>query len=279
MTGELQKVCHHMREAYHQGSALVLLFDYDGTLTPIVEHPCLAKLDHNTIQILRNLAARPRVHLGVLSGRDLDQLKSLVPVPNIYFAGTAGLEIELRGLRLVHPDAHRMATLIRRLAVQMENEVAVYKGVWIEKKTFGLTLHYRQMQENQLESLKSTLTQILLAFAGELRIVPGPKAWEITPANSWNKGTAVRLILADSGASSDILFYAGDGANDREAMMEVEAMGGITLGLGPDAPRGTLGRLPNQLGLLAFLSHLRRELEASRGPTLQPADMQYGVVR
>ncbi len=30
--------------AHHAGEKLILLFDYDGTLTPIVEHPWLAKL-------------------------------------------------------------------------------------------------------------------------------------------------------------------------------------------------------------------------------------------
>ena len=31
--------------AYHAGEKLVMLFDYDGTLTPIVEFPWLAKLE------------------------------------------------------------------------------------------------------------------------------------------------------------------------------------------------------------------------------------------
>ena len=31
--------------AYSRGSRLALLFDYDGTLTPIVEHPALARLE------------------------------------------------------------------------------------------------------------------------------------------------------------------------------------------------------------------------------------------
>lgn len=261
MTDELQEVCNQMCRAHRHGSSLALLFDYDGTLTPIVEHPSLAVLDPATRQLLARLASRARVFVGILSGRGLDDLKSLVQIPGVCLSGTGGLELELRGARIVHPHADRMASVMARLAARLEDQLATYAGAWLEKKRLGLTVHYRQLADRLLGSFETAVTEVTRDFAGEVRIVQGPKALEITPARGWNKGTAVRLILADLGAPSDVLFYAGDGANDAEAMEEVAAMGGITVGIGDAAPRGVTWRVPSQASLVAFLAQLDACLE------------------
>ena len=69
--------------AYHAGEKLLLLFDYDGTLTPIVEHPWQAKLDPGTRELLAEFAAQPSIHVGVLSGRRLDELEQLIGLPQL----------------------------------------------------------------------------------------------------------------------------------------------------------------------------------------------------
>ena len=66
----------------------------------------------------------------------------------------------------------------------------------------------------------------------------------------WTKGTAVRLIFGDVGATNAALLYAGDGANDIDAMEIVTAMGGIALGIGPHPPTASQYSLPNPATLL-----------------------------
>lgn len=261
MIGALHEIAEKMRETYHRGGSLVLLFDYDGTLTPIVAHPRLAVLDRKARRLLASLAERPRIHVGILSGRGLDDLKSLVDVSGLYLAGTGGMELDLRGLRIVHPHAERLAETMDRLAQELEAQVAEYEGAWIEKKRLGLTVHYRQLPGQLLGPLLAAVADITRAFANDIRVVQGPKALEITPAKGWNKGTAVRLILADFGTNGDVLFYAGDGANDADAFREIAVMGGITVGVGTDAPPNAVCRLPNQAALLAFLGSLNGLLE------------------
>ncbi len=153
----------------------MLLFDYDGTLTPIVEQPHLAVLDGRTKEVLASLADRPRVHVGILSGRELDELKSLLPMPGLYLAGTAGMELELRGFRMVHPHAGRMANTMNRLAAQLEGPVAAHPGAWLEKKKFALTIHYRHLPGRRLGSLQAAVADVTRLFVSEVRIVQGPK--------------------------------------------------------------------------------------------------------
>jgi len=263
MIAALRELCDRMGDAHRRGSSLVLLFDYDGTLTPIVEHPRLAVLDRKTRRLLACLAARPRVRLGVLSGRELGELQSLLPAAGLYLAGAGGLEVDLRGLRIAHPESDRTAEVMNRIAQRLEADVATYRGAWIENKRLGLTIHYRRLPGRLLASLQEAVAEITRQYAGQVRIVQGPRAWEITTADGWTKGTAVRLILADLGADRDVLFYAGDGANDAEAFDELAAMGGVTVGIGPDAPKTAAYRMPNQAALIDFLTELDARLEAA----------------
>jgi trehalose 6-phosphate phosphatase len=275
MNAEMKELLDRMCMAYRRGCPLVLLFDYDGTLTPIVERPEMAVLDDKTKRLLAELSERLNVHVGVLSGRGIDELQSLVPLPHLYFAGTSGMEVELHGNRIVHPRADFAADLMRRLAAQLEEPVKSHDGAWLERKRLSLTVHYRQTPDNLLRSLQAAVEEVVQPYAGELRITQGPMAWEITSAKGWNKGSAIRLILADFGTSNDILLYAGDGENDADAIAEVMAMGGVTFGIGPDASPAATYRLPNHTALIAFLSRLNASLKRQKQQSSQSSSHRY----
>ena len=87
------------------GGRLLLLSDYDGTLTPIVDQPDQAWLADATRDDLRALARSPNIHLAFVSGRDLADLRGRVGVADAIYAGCHGLEIEGPGLRFRHPEA------------------------------------------------------------------------------------------------------------------------------------------------------------------------------
>jgi trehalose-phosphatase len=136
---------------------------------------------------------------------------------------------------------------------------AEYPGAWIEDKPLGLTLHYCQVAASQREGLLARAGQLLQAYAGCLRVVEGPMAWEVTPAVGADKGSAIRLILESVGPPV-LPFYAGDGANDEEAVLTTVALGGVALGVGACAPPSAPYRLPDPAALAHFLTKLVESL-------------------
>ena len=85
-----QSFSSDVRDASH----IVLLSDYDGTLTPIVSRPEEAILPHDAKEKLSALAQKPAFSVGIISGRPLSEVKALVGIDGIYYAGNHGLEIE-----------------------------------------------------------------------------------------------------------------------------------------------------------------------------------------
>ncbi len=75
-----------------KASSVLLLFDYDGTLTPIVARPEIAILSDETRRLLSLLAGMDRFVVGVVSVRGLADLESLVAILGLVYAGNHGLE-------------------------------------------------------------------------------------------------------------------------------------------------------------------------------------------
>lgn len=122
---------------------LALLLDYDGTLSPIAKHPDLAVLPPDTKKVLERLANRPDVFIAIVSGRSVENVKQMVGIENITYAGNHGLEIHHSdGTKFMHPLPMTSGEKIQELKKQLEEEVCS-DGAWIEDKGHLLTFHYR----------------------------------------------------------------------------------------------------------------------------------------
>ncbi len=255
-----QGILDTLTAAHRRGQRLVLTFDYDGTLTPLVAHPRLAVLDPALRAVLARLAATSRVTVGVVSGRGLDDLIGMVGLAGLSYGGSTGLELELAGKRLIPAALLASRALLDPLSATIETRLAAYPGAWVEKKPFGFTVHYRQLAPDRIEALCVEINGLLAPRAAALHVLDGPLAIEVLPAIEHDKGTALRTIVAQGGAEPALVLYAGDAVNDAPALAAAHALGGIALGIGPEPPAEAIERLPDPAALSALLAALAETL-------------------
>jgi trehalose 6-phosphate phosphatase len=248
--------------AYHAGEKLLLLFDYDGTLTPIVEHPWQAKLTPSTRELLSELAALPHIHVGVLSGRRLDELEQLIGLPQLSYCGLSGIEMRLDGNLNVHPSARDSVQLIDEITRRLSAIERVYPGAWVEHKRYGFTVHYRGVDAALIPEVRTRIQGFLDSWSDRLRIVEAPLAVEVLVGGTWTKGDGVRRMLELAGEPT-FVFYAGDSANDREAMEVVTAHGGVAVGVGPLAPDAATAHADDPETLLNWFEALLHALQGA----------------
>lgn len=246
--------------AHRTGQTLLLLFDYDGTLAPIVENPKNARLASTTRQALEQLAKSTRVRLGIVSGRAIDDLKSMVDIKGIDYAGTCGLELELDQIAQIPADAIQAGALIRQLTNILRSGISDYTGAWVEQKPLGLTVHYRNVTPSRVPDLQRQVAGSLEPFTAALHRFEGPMAIEITCNLGATKGTAVRSIVSRFGLHPVFVLYAGDAANDTDALETVASLGGIAIGVGGEFPGTAEYQLPDPLALTDLLKALANEL-------------------
>jgi trehalose-phosphatase len=207
----------------------------------------------------------PGLAVGIISGRGLTDLRHLVGLPDLSYAGTSGLELDLHGAHWIHPRAEAQRGLVEEIVQGLAQVALSCKGAWVEDKRLGLTLHYRQVAPEQLAGLWDQAGRVLHPYQGKVRVDRGAMVWEVTPALGWDKGTALRMMVKSFGQPG-LALYAGDGANDAAAYEAVGVLGGISIGVGADAPPTAHWRLRDPNELVLFLNGLAEALDHRPAP-------------
>jgi trehalose 6-phosphate phosphatase len=200
-----------------------LFLDYDGTLSPIVAHPSLATLPAETHDALTRLVGR--VPLAIISGRQLDDVASMVGISGIWYAGSHGFEIASpSGERYVR--APRSSAALSKAAEELAGPVAAVPGAWVERKAFATAVHVRQAPQDRVPEIRAAVEQIAAGHP-DLRMTGGKQVFELRPAASWDKGRAVLRLLTvmdlDPGSVAPV--YVGDDLTDEDAFRDVEDQG------------------------------------------------------
>ena len=206
---------------------LLLLLDYDGTLTPIVRKPHQAHLNGEARKWLKRLARLRRVTVGVISGRSIADVSNLVSLRNIYYAGNHGLEILAGRRKFVHPVALQARPTLRRLAVRLKRSLKRYPGATLDDKGLTVTVHYRRVKSGRSKLVKARIMDIVGPFlaSSTLRVMRGKKVLEVRPNIGWNKGHAIGWLVKRFGKKRPFPVYVGDDTTDEDAFRHLRTTG------------------------------------------------------
>ncbi|MFC2059564.1 trehalose-phosphatase [Chloroflexota bacterium] len=248
-------------------SHVLLLSDYDGTLTPIVSRPEDAILSPEVREKLRALTDKPAFSVGIISGRSLSEVKAMVKVAGIYYAGNHGLEIDGPGFQYVNSAAQIARAQIKDLARQLSARLGSIEGAIIEDKGLTLSVHYRLVKRSEEETVANIFNQITSSWLndGKIRVTSGKKVWEIRPPIEWHKGKAVEVITENVtgvlGGKAVLTIYLGDDTTDEDAFRIIHHPQGWSIFIGQENSSSNadyfLNSTPEVVTLLSRLLELK----------------------
>ncbi|MBI2895740.1 MAG: trehalose-phosphatase [Deltaproteobacteria bacterium] len=234
-------------------SEVLLAFDFDGTLAPIVSEPGAARMRSATRTLLEEVATRyPCV---VISGRAReDARRRLAGIAVCDVSGNHGLE--------PGRDTARLEREVRRWRRLVEPRLAGHQGVLVEDKRFSIAIHYRLCRRKK-EALAAI--QLAVASLGEVRLIGGKQVVNVQPPGAPHKGIALESLRSRFGC--DTAIYVGDDETDEDVFGLDDP--GRLLGIRVGARRASAARyyLRNQREvdtLLRVLLSLRRRREDKR---------------
>ncbi|KAM3197384.1 hypothetical protein ACQJBY_072819 [Aegilops geniculata] len=118
-----------------------------------------------------------------------------------------------------NPDEAYMSSEARE---RLEEAIKEIKGASIEHKKFGISVHYRCVEEEEQELVKKLAKQTIKGFS-ELTVTKGDKVVEVRPKAEFNKGFAVKYILEQLArknnwdSSQVVAIFIGDDKTDEDA--------------------------------------------------------------
>jgi trehalose 6-phosphate synthase/phosphatase len=242
---------------------LALFLDYDGTLTPLCEHPDQARLSPPMRRALQEVARRPDTDIAIVSGRGLEGVRKMVGEEGLIYAGNHGLEIAGPEIEhFEHEDLIHYRTRSEALADQLD-EIASH-GAWTERKGPTLTFHYRAVPEPLREGIVVDASECIASAGYQPR--PAHCAIEARPPVGWDKGRAVLHVLraryGPSWSETARVVYVGDDQTDEDAFRFLAGLAQTFRVGSPDTPTSATRRLPDVEAVQSLLEWLGRRPES-----------------
>ena len=243
-----------------------VFYDFDGTLSDIVNNPDAARPVAGAVEALRKLAARCPV--AVLSGRDLADVTQRLGLPGIWYAGSHGFELTAPdGTHHQNDAAAAAIPVLERAAAELRDRLGSIPGIVVEHKRFGVAVHYRNAARDRVGEVAAAVRA-----AGQrdgLRVTTGREVIELRPDMDWDKGKTLRWVIdhlreARSGGPL-VPVYVGDDITDEDAFDAVRQEGiPILVRHNEDGDRATaaLFALDSPARVAEFTDSLARRLGA-----------------
>ena len=252
-------------------------FDFDGTLSEIVDDPDAATLVPGAAKALTSLAALYPV--AVLSGRGLSDIRERIGIPGLWYAGSHGFEmVSPDGSAYSNETAAAAVPALETAAADLAGRFAAIEGVAVEHKRYAVAVHYRNAAAHAAPSISAAVHDIGRQLG--LKVTTGRKVIELRPDIDWDKGRTLRWIVDRITGQEPLLpIFIGDDLTDEDAFDAVLHDGiGIVARHTEDGDRATGARYslddPNRVR--EFIERLVRQCDIDRQTLSSPWSFTYG---
>lgn len=186
-------------EQYQTAKKRLFMFDYDGTLTPIVKDPLAALPSDRVLRTLKTLAGDPNNHVWIISGRDQAFLEEWMG-----HISPLGLSAE-HGAFMRYPHEDSWINVAEGLDMSWREEVQKIfqhytertQGSVIEVKKIALTWHYRgadpDYATHQAHACQKEL-EAKVAKKWDVEVMNGKANLEVRPKVT-NKGEIAKRLI------------------------------------------------------------------------------------
>lgn len=234
----------------------LLVLDFDGVLSPIVEHYDQAVAIEGAVEALAALAEVTLV--AIVSGRSISDLERRLGALPVALAGGHGAQLQLPDGQPDHlVDPTTVAATLDATEQHVATLVDEVRGWLVERKQTSLAIHHRLAEPSTVDVLLPRVRALLEQAATEppgFELLEGKAVVELRPAGV-DKGRAVDRLAEHAPTLQPLVL--GDDVTDEDAFRAAIARGGDAV-LVAEEPRPTDAnhRLADPSAVVAFLESL-----------------------
>ena len=224
-------------------TACAFFFDFDGVIADIAPTPDAVHVPDERAGIIRRTRETAGNALALVSGREIDDIRSVYPAYEGAASGGHGAETDwpdgTRESREADPAA------IEAVQQRLQALAGEREGFLFETKRLGGVLHFRA--DPSLEPVARREVEALIADHPGMELQPAKMAFEIKP-EGFSKGSVIRAFMEREPFAGRTPLYVGDDVTDEAAFAVVNEMNGysVKVGMEPTVARHR-ARTPDEL--------------------------------
>jgi trehalose-phosphatase len=245
------RAAKEIRKRIRRAPQAALFLDFDGTLAPIVRDPAKAALSDDTRLLVEKLAQR--MHVFIVTGRALADIRKRAAFKEVEYAGSHGLEWT-RGGKTQRGKVSQHALSDIREAFAASRPLSAIQGSLVENKRYSIAFHYRNIKAPEVSIFIRSVKAILwpIVARGRTEILEQKKVIEMRTRGA-HKGEFVRAALKRL-PKGTLGIYVGDDTTDEDAFKALPD--GITIRIGEKRGSAAAYCLRSQGDMDGFLRRL-----------------------
>lgn len=203
--------------AFGEAQKRLLLFDFDGTLAPIVNDPADARPSDRLKDALRHLAESSDV--VVISGRNRAFLEKNFSDISMHLVAEHGAFLKNPGMDWERIDLST-DDWVGSVRDVMNQFAERFSGTFVEDKETAIAWHYRKSDADDIENQAIELATQLRRTESPipLTVIQGSKVVEVKPALH-SKGTVAAKLVDDK--PYDFILSLGDDTTDEDMFRQL----------------------------------------------------------
>lgn len=239
---------------------VLCVFDFDGTLSPIVPQPDQACLPPEVAQ--RLVALSQHAPVAILTGRAVADIRARLSFEPDFLVGNHGLEGVPGWER--HGERYRMMcrSWSETLSAALQDQERFDPAIRIENKDYSLSVHYRLARDQT--ATENRLAALFAGLTPPARVIAGKCVFSLLPPDAADKGSAFEQLMQIAGARSAI--YIGDDVTD-EDVFRLARGDLLSVRIEPAADSAAEFFLPRRCDIVQLLDELIRRLQQRQGST------------
>jgi trehalose 6-phosphate phosphatase len=213
---------------FAQAGTVRLFLDYDGTLDAFAPTPDIILPNQQVIDLLERLVKAQGILPAVISGRKLQHIKELLPVPGLLLAGTYGLEMRLpSGQELTRLSYDQIRPTIELLLPRWRAISSANPDFYLEDKGWSLALHGKNASHTRQQEVMTQARQQAadLLNGSDFRLEGNLEFLEYSPQLA-NKFFAVEYIVQKLTPQDAVIIFIGDDDKDEKVFARLGELGG-----------------------------------------------------
>lgn len=242
---------------------VLCVFDFDGTLSPIVLQPDKACLPPEVAERLVMLSHHAPV--AIITGRAVADIRARLTFVPDFLIGNHGLEGVPGWER--HSEQYRALcqSWNATISAALQDRARFDAAILIENKEYSLSVHYRLAHDQA--ATEKELTALFATLVPQARVIAGKCVFSLLPQNATDKGSAFEQLMQISGARSAI--YIGDDVTD-EDVFKLARRDLLSVRVEPAVDSAAEFFLPRRCDIVQLLDELIRRLQQQQGTNTPP---------
>ena len=234
--------------------------DFDGTLAPFATDPMQSRAAPGALTSLYAAASLPGVTVALVSGRELETLRTLTAIPRtspIVLVGSHGGQSSLGDVEGSAPLDQGDLARLAAASADLAGVAAAHPGTRIELKPGAVALHTRGVDPSVAAAALTAATALSSRHTG-VQVIPGKQVVELTVVKT-DKGQALRALA--NGRSVEATVYFGDDVTDERAFAALDPRSGdvtVKVGEGNTLAAYHLETVDDVVTALGFIVSMRQ---------------------